>query len=143
MSLVKRVAAGEGISYGHHRHLERDSFVATVPVGYADGLVRRWGLTGGAVLIGGRRRSILGVVTMDQVMVDCGDDATVARGDDVVLIGRQGDRSIGAEELAAATGTIAYEILTGIGRRVRRVTVDSSGVADPALGAASEDRRLQ
>lgn len=121
VSLVKRVRAGEGISYGHHHRFAADSVVATIPVGYADGLPRRWGLTGGTVLIGGRRRPIVGVVTMDQVMVDCGPDGGgVSRGDEAVLLGAQGDERITADELGAAVGTIGYEILTGIGARVER-----------------------
>lgn len=121
VALVKRVRAGEGISYGHHHRFTADSVVATVPVGYADGLPRRWGLTGGVVLIGGRRRPIVGAVTMDQVMVDCGPDGDgVCRGDEAVLLGAQGDERISADEIGAAVGTIGYEILTGIGPRVER-----------------------
>ncbi len=120
LSMVKRVPAGEGVSYGHHRRTERDTVVATVPVGYADGLPRSWGLNGGVVLVGGRRCPILGVVTMDQVMIDCGPDAEVLRGDQVVLIGRQGQAEITATEVATGTDTTAYEILTRIGPRVLR-----------------------
>jgi alanine racemase len=119
VSMVKRVSAGEGISYGLRHRLERDTNVATVPIGYADGVPRRLGLVGGAVLVGGRRRPILGVVTMDQLMVDCGDDE-VEVGDDVVLIGRQGDEEITAEEWAGLLDTIAYEVVCGIGPRVPR-----------------------
>ncbi|MGE0729691.1 MAG: alanine racemase, partial [Acidimicrobiia bacterium] len=124
VSHVKRVRAGEGISYGHRHRFAADSVVATVPVGYADGLPRRWGLRGGVVLIGGVRRPVVGVVTMDQVMVDCGPDGGgVGRGDEAVLIGAQGDERIAVEELAGALDTIAYEILTGVGRRAERVAV--------------------
>jgi alanine racemase len=119
VTLVKRVAAGEGISYGLHHVFDRDTTVATVPIGYADGVRRRLGLDGGEVLIGGRRRPIVGVVTMDQLMVDCGDDP-VATGDEVVVIGRQGDEEITAAEWAARLGTIGYEIVCGIGPRVPR-----------------------
>lgn len=119
VSMVKRVPAGEGISYGLRYRTERETTVATVPMGYADGVSRRLGLTGGCVLVGGRRRPILGVVTMDQLMVDCGDEP-VAVGDDVVLIGRQGDEEITAEEWAGRLDTIAYEVVCGIGPRVPR-----------------------
>ncbi len=88
--MVKRVRAGERISYGLTHQFDRDTTVATVPIGYADGVPRRLSAVGGEVLIGGRRRPIVGVVTMDQLMVDGGDDVVVA-GDEVVLIGRQGD----------------------------------------------------
>jgi alanine racemase len=120
VSMVKRVPAGEGISYGHRHRTDTDTTVATVPIGYADGVPRRLGLCGGEVLIGGRRRPILGVVTMDQLMVDCGDDH-VEPGDEVVLIGRQGDEEVSAEEWAERLDTIAYEIVCGIGPRVPRV----------------------
>ncbi|MEI7618568.1 MAG: alanine racemase [Actinomycetota bacterium] len=123
VSFVKRVAAGEGISYGL-RHVFADATtVATVPLGYADGVPRRLFDVGGEVLIGGVRRPIVGVVTMDQLMVDCGNDV-VSVGDEVVLIGSQthGSRAdeIRAEEWAARLGTIAYEILCGISQRIER-----------------------
>ncbi|HEY6532471.1 MAG TPA: alanine racemase [Acidimicrobiales bacterium] len=119
VSMVKRVPAGEGVSYGLRHRIERESTVATVPIGYADGVPRRLGLTGGCVLVGGRRRPIVGVVTMDQLMVDCGDEP-VAVGDEVVLLGCQGDEQITAEEWAGMLDTIAYEIVCGIGPRVPR-----------------------
>ena len=98
--------------------------MATIPVGYADGVPRRLSETGGAVLIGGRHCPVVGVVTMDQLMVDCGD-ADVRVGDEVVLIGEQegpdGALRITAEEWAARLGTIGYEIVCGISSRVPRV----------------------
>ncbi|MEM8925065.1 MAG: alanine racemase [Actinomycetota bacterium] len=115
---VKRIPAGTAVSYGHRRTVEVDTTVATIPVGYADGLRRGWWRLG-AVLIGGKRRPILGVVTMDQTIVDCGDDG-VAPGDDVVVLGRQGDEKVTAEEMATALSTINYEIPTAIGARVER-----------------------
>ena len=119
VSFVKRVAAGEGISYGLHHTFDRATTVATVPIGYADGVRRRLGLLHQEVLVGGVRRPIVGVVTMDQLMVDCGDDP-VAVGDEVVLLGRQGDEEVRATEWAAALDTIGYEITCGIGPRVPR-----------------------
>ena len=115
---VQRVAAGEAISYGQRYRLERDSTIATVPIGYADGVTRRLGFTGGEVVIRGRRRPIAGAVTMDQLMVDCGDD-DVEVGDEVVLIGE----GITADDWAARLDTISYEVLCGIGPRVPRVYV--------------------
>jgi alanine racemase len=101
----------------------RDTTVATVPIGYADGVPRRLFDVGGDVLIGGRRRPIVGVVTMDQLMVDCGDDPARV-GDEVVLIGEQdgpdGALRIRAEDWADRLGTIGYEIVCGIGSRVPR-----------------------
>jgi alanine racemase len=120
VSFVKRVPAGEGISYGLTHRFARPTTVATVPIGYADGVPRRLSSTGGQVLHGGRRRGIVGVVTMDQLMIDCGD-AEVAVGDEVVLLGRQGDERITPWEWATRLDTIAYEIVCGIGPRVPRV----------------------
>ena len=122
VSYVRRVAAGEGLSYGLRYRLDRPSTVAIVPLGYADGVPWRLAETGGEVLLGGRRRPIAGAVTMDQVLVDCGD-ASVAPGDEVVLLGAQGDDRIDAWEWAGKLGTIAYEVLCGIGARVPRVYV--------------------
>lgn len=119
VSHVKRVAAGEGISYGLRYRPERDATIATVPLGYADGLPRRLGAVGGTVLLGGVHRPIAGSVTMDQILVDCGDDP-VAVGDEVVLIGRQGDATITAADWAELLDTIAYEIVCGISLRVPR-----------------------
>lgn len=122
VSHVRRVPAGEGISYGLRYAPEVDTTVATVPIGYADGVRRRLGGLGTDVLIGGRRRPIAGTVTMDQITVDCGPDATVARGDEVVLIGRQGDEEITAAEWAGLLGTIGYEVTCGLGARLPRVS---------------------
>ena len=97
----------------------RPARIATVPAGYADGVPRNLGVAGGEVLIGGRRYPIAGIVTMDQLMVDVGDDPVEA-GDEVVLIGAQGDEAITALEWAEHLGTISYEIVTGIGARVPR-----------------------
>jgi alanine racemase len=119
VTYVKDLPAGAGVSYGLRYALAAAGRVATVPVGYADGVPRNLGLAGGEALIGGRRHPIAGAVTMDQLMVDAGD-APVEVGDEVVLLGRQGGEAITAEEWAARLGTIAYEIVTGIGPRVPR-----------------------
>jgi alanine racemase len=118
VSMVKRLPAGERVSYGWRYELDRDATVATVPVGYDDGYRRELG--GKAdVLIAGRRHRVAGVVTMDQLIVDC-DGAGVEPGDEVVLLGTQGDERITAEELAGHARTICYEIVTSIGARVPR-----------------------
>jgi alanine racemase len=118
VTMVKRLTAGERVSYGHHYRLTHDAWVATVPVGYADGYPRL--LSSRAdVLIGGRRARVAGSVTMDQLMVDCGEHRPEP-GDEVVLIGSQGDDEVTAEELAGHADTIAYEIVTRIGERVPR-----------------------
>ena len=118
VSHVQTLDAGEAVSYGLRRPLTRRATVATVPIGYADGVRRGW-WEHGVVLIGGKRRPFAGVVTMDQVMVDCGDDA-VRVADEVVLIGKQGPESISTSEWASALDTISYEVLTGISPRVPR-----------------------
>ena len=113
---VRAVAAGEGVGYGWKWTASSSCRIATIPLGYADGVPR--GLSGRAeVLIRGRRRQ-LAAVTMDQVMVDCGDD--VEPGDEVVLIGRQGSQQVTADEWGQLTGTISYEILARLGPRLPR-----------------------
>ncbi|MBV9660629.1 MAG: alanine racemase [Acidimicrobiales bacterium] len=121
VSYVKEVAAKERVSYGLRYTLAQESVIATVPLGYADGVPRVLSAVGGEVLVGGRRCPIAGTVTMDQIMVDCGPGAEVRSGDEVVLIGRQGDQTITAWDWAVAAGTIAYEVVCGISSRVPRV----------------------
>ena len=118
VTVARTLPAGERLSYGHTYGLDREATVATVPVGYADGYPRA--LSNRAhVLIRGKRRRVAGTVTMDQLTVDCGDDPVEA-GDEVVLIGRQGDEEVTAWELARLAGTIGYEIVCGISERVPR-----------------------
>lgn len=116
---VKRVPAGEGISYGLRYRPEVDATVATVALGYADGVPRRLSSAGGTVLVGGRPCPIAGSVTMDQILVDCGD-AHVEVGDPVVLIGQQGAARITAADWAQLLDTITYEVVCGISSRVPR-----------------------
>ncbi|HST64727.1 MAG TPA: alanine racemase [Mycobacteriales bacterium] len=118
VALAKRVPAGSGVSYGHVYVTETETGLALVPLGYADGVPRN-ATSVGPLLLGGRRRTISGRVCMDQFVVDTGDDA-VAAGDEVVLFG-PGDRGEPtAQDWAAATGTISYEIVTRLGARVPR-----------------------
>ena len=119
ITFVKKVAAGEGVSYGQRHHFETATTVATVPLGYADGVSRRLSAVGGEVLIGGRRCPIVGVVTMDQLMVDVGDHV-VAVGDEVVLIGTQGAESVSANEWGSRLETVGYEIVCGLSNRLQR-----------------------
>jgi alanine racemase len=132
---VRTLAAGERPSYGRLRPLPARAVVATVPIGYADGVPRGLFEPGYGVLIGGVRRPLAGMVTMDQIVVDCGEDA-VQPGDEVVLLGRQGDAVITADDWAAMLGTISYEVLCGVGPRVPRVLVPAP---PPATGAAGAD----
>jgi alanine racemase len=131
VAAVRDLPAGERPSYGRCRPLPVDSTVATVPLGYADGVPRRLFDVGGEVLVGGERRPLAGVVTMDQIMIDCGPagSAHVAAGDEVVLLGRQGDAEITADEWAGLLGTISYEVLCDIGPRVPRVVTGERGAA--------------
>jgi len=127
---VRTLDAGERPSYGRVRPLPARARVATVPIGYADGVPRALFDAGYEVLIGGKRRPLAGMVTMDQIVVDCGDDETVQRGDEVVLLGRQGAETITADDWAAMLGTISYEVVCGVGPRMPRIVVnrpDASG----------------
>ncbi len=119
VSHVKQLPAGSRLSYGLRYELDHPSHVATIPIGYADGVPRNLGIAGGEVLVHGRRARIAGAVTMDQLMIDVGE-ADVEVGDEVVLLGAQRDDEITAGEWAEHLGTIAYEIVTGIGTRVPR-----------------------
>ncbi len=116
---VQRLAAGQGVSYGLRTVLDCDSTIATLPLGYADGIARRAWQTSARVLVGGRARRIVGVVTMDQMMVDCGEDA-VAVGDEAVIFGTQSQQSITVDDWAAALDTISYEVVCAISPRVPR-----------------------
>jgi alanine racemase len=120
VAFVKEVPAGDGVSYGLRHHVARDTLVATLPIGYADGVFRALGTLGQQVLVGGQRRPMVGVVTMDQLLVDLGPDSTVRPGDEVVLLGSQGDDRIAPDEWAARLGTIAYEVVCALGPRVER-----------------------
>jgi alanine racemase len=122
VSHVQRLEAGARPSYGRIKPLLEDAVVATVPVGYADGFPRS--LTQeGEVLIGGERHRLAGTVTMDQIVVEVGN-ADVGVGDEVVLLGKQGDAEVTADEWAALLGTISYEVVCGIGPRVPRRYVE-------------------
>jgi alanine racemase len=117
---LKQAPTGTPISYGRTFITTRPSLIATIPVGYADGYNRALS-NRGEMLVRGKRAPIVGRVCMDLTMLDVTDIPGVTPGDEVVLIGTSGDRQITADELAAITNTINYEILTSIGSRVRRV----------------------
>jgi len=120
VTFVKPVGAGDAVSYGLHHRFDAPSTVATIAIGYADGLRRSSAAQGIEVLIGGRRRPLIGAITMDQALVDLGGDISVQAGDEVVLIGTQQGECITATEIADRLGTIPYEILCTIGERVAR-----------------------
>jgi len=118
VAMVRRYPPGTRPSYGRRRPLDHEATVATVPIGYADGLPRSL-FDSGEVLIGGKRHRFAGNVTMDQILVDVGD-TNVAVGDEVVLIGRQGSEEVTATEWAKHMGTIPYEVVCQIGPRLPR-----------------------
>lgn len=120
VSAVRWVKAGEAVSYGLRRPVEQDTLIATVPIGYADGVPRLLTTSNVPVLINGVPRMLAGTVTMDQIMIDCGQDSMVTVGDEVVLIGRQGDHVVTADQWAEAIGTIGYEIVCGMSPRLFR-----------------------
>jgi len=122
VAALRRFEPGDSAGYGRRWTAERACWVATVPIGYGDGWRR--GLSGNCdVLIDGRRHPLVGTVSMDNVTVALGADTDVQLGDPVVLIGRQGDERILAEEVARRLGTINYEVTTGLSPRVRREQV--------------------
>lgn len=124
VTLVRKLPAGQGVSYGRTEILKRDSIVATLGCGYADGYPRQVSGRGAAVLIRGARCPVLGRVTMDQTMVDVTDLAPgIEAGDEAVLIGTDGGQTVTVNEVAAQAGTIPWHIFTGITARVERVLV--------------------
>ncbi|MEL4503430.1 alanine racemase [Luteococcus sp. H138] len=124
VTFIKKVPAGETVGYGRTWAPERDSWIATVCIGYADGWSRS-NSNAGRMLVGGRSYPVVGRVCMDQAMIDLGpDEPTVRVGDDVVVLGRQGEAEITADDLAAVMGTISYEVTCLITIRVPRIYFD-------------------
>jgi alanine racemase len=117
---LKKVPAGTSISYGQTFVTNRESMIATLPIGYADGYPRLLS-NRGEVLVGGQRAKVAGRVCMDLTMIDVTDIRNVKQGDEVVLLGRQDDAEISADQIAAWASTISYEILTSISARVPRI----------------------
>lgn len=124
---LKRAPVGTGVSYGHRFHADRETLLAVLPIGYADGYNRL--LTGrGEALVGGCRVPVIGTVCMDWIMIDVTDVPQVAIGDPVTLLGEVGGQSITADELAEQVGSISYEVFCRIGSRVpRRYLGDING----------------
>ncbi|MBI5027099.1 MAG: alanine racemase [Nitrospirae bacterium] len=119
---LKRVSAGTPISYGRTFITGRNSLIATIPIGYADGYSRSLS-NQGEVLIRGKRAPVVGRVCMDLTMVDVTHIKEVNEGDEVVIIGKQGNQTLSASEITSKTGTITYEVLTSIGSRIPRVYI--------------------
>jgi alanine racemase len=117
---LKKVPPGAKISYGGTFVTRRESLIATLPVGYADGYPYRLS-NQGEVLIRGKRASVVGKVCMDYIMVDVTDIPHVSTRDEVILIGKQKKEQITAEEIAEKIGSIPYDVLCAIGKRVPRI----------------------
>jgi alanine racemase len=117
---LKRVPEGTHLGYGRTFVTSRESLIGTLPLGYADGYPRVLS-NRAVVLVGGGRAPVAGRISMDLTTIDVTDIDGVQRGDEVVLIGRQGDETISADEMASWANTISYEILTSIGARVPRI----------------------
>jgi alanine racemase len=117
---LKKVPSNTSISYGQTFITKRDSLIATLPIGYADGYPRLLSNRGQA-LVGGKRAPVAGRVCMDLTMLDVTDIGKIHQGDEVVLLGTQENETISADEMASWADTISYEILTSIGARVPRI----------------------
>ena len=117
---VKRLPEGSGVSYGAKFVTERESLIGVLPLGYADGLPRT--LSGkGRVIVNGEYAPIVGTICMDQCMIDLTDIPGVKEYDEVVVMGKQGDKEITADEIAEKTGTINYEVVTRFGQRLPKI----------------------
>lgn len=141
VAFVRDLPAGERVSYGRRYRLAAPSRLAVLPVGYADGVPRAWFESGGSVLLGGRRCLVAGTVTMDQTIVDCGPGSSVGPGDEAVLLGREDAGAPDALEWARRLGTIPYEVLARIGRRVARVPVGTG--AEGGIGERVDRSRRE
>lgn len=129
ISMIKEVEAGTAISYGRNYVADKKTTVATVPIGYADGYSRLLS-NRGEMLVNGKRARIIGNICMDQLMLDVTDIDGVREGDIVTVIGRDGDEEITFSELADIVGTISYELMCIIGRRVPRVYIKGGKTID-------------
>ncbi len=125
VSMVKDVKPGDTIGYGRSYTVEKSMTIATIPTGYADGYSRLLS-NKGWVLINGKKASIVGRVCMDQMMVDVSGIEGVDIGTEVVLLGQSGSERITADDLANVYGTIGYEIVCGINKRVKRVYIEEA-----------------
>lgn len=122
ISYVKTLPKGEYISYGRRFHTERDSVIATIPIGYADGYSRQM-LNKAKVIINGKLAPVVGSICMDQCMIDVTDIGQVKEGDEVILLGEENGVKFDAEDMAEIIGTISYEVICMISKRVPRVYI--------------------
>ena len=114
---IKQVKKGDSVSYNRKGVVDRDSVIATVRIGYADGYSRRFGTGRGMMLVQGKRVPVVGTVCMDMTMIDVTDLPGVKEGDEVIIFGP----TLPVQELAAWIDTIPYEIMTGVSQRVKRI----------------------
>ena len=127
ISYVKKVGKNIPVSYGRTYYTDKESVIATVPVGYADGYIRKM-QNGGRVIVNGHYANIVGRVCMDQFMIDITDIPNVSSGDEVILMGSDGKLSITAEEIANVLDTINYEVVCMIGKRVPREYIKNNEI---------------
>jgi alanine racemase len=128
IAFLKQLPEGETVGYGRTFTANRPLRVATLPIGYQDGYNRLLS-NKGRVMIGGRYAPVIGRISMDWTIVDVTDILDPAEGDEVVLIGRSGDVTITAEDIARMIGTISYEVTCAIDRRVERVYTPARSAA--------------
>jgi alanine racemase len=114
---IKKLRAGESVSYNRKGIVKRESVIATIRVGYADGYPRRLGNGAGKIFVNGKLAPVIGVVCMDMTMIDVTDIAGVKEGDEVIIFGKE----LSIEKIASWADTIPYEIMTGVSQRVKRV----------------------
>jgi len=124
LALIKRVPAGTPLSYGRTYVTPRETTIATVPVGYADGYCRLLSNCG-TILVRGKPFPVAGRVCMDHILLDMGDEPGLRPGEEAVLIGRQGPGEITANELASAQGTVVHEVVARLGKRLPRLYSES------------------
>lgn len=141
ISMIKTIHKGECVSYGKLFTAKEDTKVATITCGYADGYSRK--LNNSFVIINGCKANILGNICMDQMMVDVTNIPDVKINDTVVLIGRQGNIKVGFDDLAKSMGTIGYELVCNIGRRVPRIYTKNNKIIDVVDYISSETQILK
>ncbi len=128
ISNIKKVPENMGISYGHKSITKRESIIGTIPIGYADGFTRLLS-SKGEVLVKGKRVPIIGRICMDQSMIDLTDIDHINIGDEVVIFGEQNNHYIHVDEIAKKLGTISYEIVCMVGRRIPRIYKKNGEIA--------------
>ncbi|MBD0328017.1 MAG: hypothetical protein ICV68_16450 [Pyrinomonadaceae bacterium] len=127
ITLLKTVQRGETLGYGCTFEAQRETLVATLPIGYNDGYVRALS-NRGRVIVRGMYAPVVGRISMDLTLVDVTDVPNVALGDSVTLLGEEGSLAVTAEEMAKTAGTLSYEITCGISQRVPRRYLPDEGV---------------